>query len=82
MIWMMEKTPNGEEKTVFADLTRRYSVIATNGLLDLAFHPKFRASRKYYLFYQVFEEGNHHAYRRGKRSRRISRAIRPPRVLC
>ena len=58
MIWMMEKTAAGEKKTVFADLTGEvFSERGPNGLLDLAFHPKFRENRKYYLKYQVFEEG-------------------------
>jgi len=58
MIWRMEKTAAGEEKTVFADLTREvFSERGPNGLLDLAFHPRFRGNRKYYLKYQVFEEG-------------------------
>jgi putative heme-binding domain-containing protein len=57
MIWMMEKTATGEEKTAFADLTGEvFSERGPNGLLDLAFHPKFRENRKYYLKYQVFEE--------------------------
>ena len=54
----MEKTATGENKTVFADLTGEvFSDRGPNGLLDLAFHPKFRENRKYYLKYQVFEEG-------------------------
>ena len=58
MIWRMERTRTGEEKTVFADLTEEvFSERGPNGLLDLAFHPKFRENRKYYLKYQVFEEG-------------------------
>jgi putative heme-binding domain-containing protein len=58
MMWKMEKTAKGEEKTVFADLTEEvFSERGPNGLLDLAFHPKFRENRKYYLKYQVFEEG-------------------------
>ena len=58
MIWMMEKTATGEEKTVFADLTSEvFSNRGPNGLLDMAFHPKFRENRKYYVKYQVFEEG-------------------------
>lgn len=58
MIWMMEKTATGEGKTVFADLTKEvFSERGPNGLLDLAFHPKIRDNRKYYLKYQVFEEG-------------------------
>jgi len=58
MIWMMEKTAAGEKKTVFADLTGEvFSERGPNGLLDLAFHPKFRENRKYYLKYQVFEDG-------------------------
>jgi putative heme-binding domain-containing protein len=58
MIWRMEKTAAGEEKAVFADLTGEvFSDRGPNGLLDLAFHPRFRENRKYYLKYQVFEEG-------------------------
>ena len=58
MIWRMEKTSAGEEKTVFADLTGEvFSDRGPNGLLGLAFHPKFRENRKYYLKYQVLEEG-------------------------
>lgn len=58
MIWMMEKTPAGEEKNVFADLTSEvFSDRGPNGLLDVVFHPKFRQNRTYYLDYQVFEEG-------------------------
>jgi glucose/arabinose dehydrogenase len=58
MIWKVEKTANGEEKTVFADLTSEvFCERGPNGLLDVAFHPKFRENRKYYLFFQVFENG-------------------------
>jgi putative heme-binding domain-containing protein len=58
MIWRVEKTATSEEKTVFADLALDvFSERGPNGLLDVAFHPKFRQNRKYYLFYQVFEEG-------------------------
>ena len=58
MIWRVEKTAAGEEKTVFADLPAEvFSERGPNGLLDMTFHPKFRENRKYYLFYQVFEEG-------------------------
>jgi glucose/arabinose dehydrogenase len=58
MIWTMEKTATGEEETVFSDLTGEvFSDRGPNGLLDMAFHPKFRENRKYYLHYQVFEEG-------------------------
>jgi glucose/arabinose dehydrogenase len=58
MIWKMQKTATGEEKTVFADLTGEvFSERGPNGLLDAAFHPNFRQNRKYYLFYQVLEEG-------------------------
>jgi len=57
-IWRMEKTATGEEKGVFADFTGEvFYERGPNGLLDLAFHPMFRENRKYYLKYQVFEEG-------------------------
>ena len=58
MIWRVEKTATGEEKTLFADLPAEvFSERGPNGLLDMTFHPKFRENRKYYLFYQVLEEG-------------------------
>jgi len=58
LIWRMEKTATTEEKSVFADLTGQvFYERGPNGLLDVAFHPKFRENRKYYLKYQVFEEG-------------------------
>lgn len=57
MIWKVEKTASGETRTVFADLTGEvFSDRGPNGLLDTTFHPKFRENRKYYLFYQIFEE--------------------------
>ena len=58
IIWKAEKIATGEEKVVFADLTGEvFSDRGPNGLLDVAFHPQFRQNRKYYLFYQVFEDG-------------------------
>lgn len=58
MIWKVEKTAVGEESTVFTDLTGEvFSERGPNGLEDVAFHPKFQQNRKYYLFYQVFEDG-------------------------
>lgn len=58
MIWRIEKTATNEVKSVFADLVGAvFYERGPNGLLDLAFHPKFRENRKYYLKYQIFEEG-------------------------
>jgi glucose/arabinose dehydrogenase len=58
MIWKAEKTPAGEDRTEFADLTGDvFSERGPNGLEDVAFHPKFRQNGKYYLFYQVLEHG-------------------------
>jgi putative heme-binding domain-containing protein len=58
IIWRMEKMVNGDNKTVFVDLTGEvFYERGPNGLQDAVFHPKFRQNRKYYLQYQVFEEG-------------------------
>ncbi|MGV3532560.1 MAG: PQQ-dependent sugar dehydrogenase [Chthoniobacteraceae bacterium] len=58
IIWRITRTEGGEEKSVFADLALQvFSERGPNGLLDVAFHPDFLKNRKYYLFYQVFEEG-------------------------
>jgi len=58
IIWRLEKHASGETKSVFADFTPEvFSARGPNGLLGLAFHPKFRENRKYYLKHQIFEDG-------------------------
>ena len=58
LIWRVRKTAGGEQKSVFSDFTGQvFYERGPNGLLGLAFHPKFRENRKYYLQHQVFEEG-------------------------
>jgi putative heme-binding domain-containing protein len=57
LIWLIEKTKTAEKKSLFADqISETYSKTGPNGLLGLAFHPKFTKNRKYYLKYQVFED--------------------------
>ncbi|HKS36077.1 MAG TPA: PQQ-dependent sugar dehydrogenase [Verrucomicrobiae bacterium] len=57
-IWLLEKGASNDVKTLFADVTKDlFNERGPNGLLGLAFHPKFRENRKYYLKHQVFEEG-------------------------
>jgi putative heme-binding domain-containing protein len=57
ILWRLEKCAAGVGVSVFADLTDdTFSARGPNGLLGLAFHPKFRENRKYYLKRQVFED--------------------------
>lgn len=57
-IWLIEKHERGDRTSVFADFTPEvFSARGPNGLLGVAFHPKFRENRKYYLKHQVFEGG-------------------------
>lgn len=57
-IWLIEKDGTNETKTLFADVTKDiFNERGPNGLLGMAFHPKFRENRKYYLKHQVFEDG-------------------------
>ena len=57
-IWLLEKNGTNESKALFADLSKDlFNERGPNGLLGLAFHPKFRENRKYYVKHQVFEEG-------------------------
>lgn len=58
LIWLIEKHGETERRFVFVDLTGEvFSAHGPNGLLGMAFHPRFRQNRKYYLKHQVFEEG-------------------------
>lgn len=58
-IWLLEKHSDGEDrKTLFADFSREiFNERGPNGLLGIAFHPKFTENHKYYLKHQVFEDG-------------------------
>ena len=57
-IWLLEKGASNDVKTLFADVAKDiFNERGPNGLLSLAFHPRFRENRKYYLKHQVFEEG-------------------------
>ncbi|MBM3823774.1 MAG: c-type cytochrome [Verrucomicrobia bacterium] len=57
IIWFMEQPRRGDAPPkLWLDLTAEtYSKTGPNGMLGLAFHPKFRSNRKYYLKYHVFE---------------------------
>ncbi len=58
VIWRVEKSADLEKREIFADLgTEVFSDRGPNGLLDVCFHPKFLENRKYYLYYQVLEDG-------------------------
>ena len=58
MIWSLEKTATGEDKSIFMDLSEEvFSERGPNGLLGMAFHPQFPKNRKYYLKYQILENG-------------------------
>lgn len=56
-LWLLEKSAGGLlGRTLFADFAAElYSRAGPNGLLGVAFHPRFAENRKYYLKHQVFE---------------------------
>jgi putative heme-binding domain-containing protein len=57
-IWLIEKRGDAETKSLFADVVSEvFSERGPNGLLGIAFHPKFQQNGKYYLKHQVFEDG-------------------------
>jgi putative heme-binding domain-containing protein len=57
-IWLLEKNGTNEAKTLFVDIAKDiFNERGPNGLLGMAFHPKFRENGRYFLKHQVFEDG-------------------------
>jgi len=58
-LWLLEKNPKGDSKTLFADFSDElFYERGPNGLLGLTFHPNFTENKKYYLKHQVYENDN------------------------
>ena len=57
-IWLLEKSASGNKKIIFADFGGElFNERGPNGLLGMAFHPKFPENGRYFLKHQVFEDG-------------------------
>ena len=57
-IWLLEKGGEADTKTLFADLSAElFNERGPNGLLGMAFHPRFVENGRYFLKHQVFEDG-------------------------
>ena len=54
-IYQLTKTPEGDKKELWADLSHEAITGTYEGVLCLAFHPDFVNNRKYYLNYHVRE---------------------------
>ena len=57
MSWIVRKKPDGDEQTPLLDLTKVVRVGGATGLLGMAFHPKFPADPRYFLKYQIVDQG-------------------------
>ncbi len=57
-IFRIDKSGTNEVKSLFLDLSKEvFNERGPNGLVCMAFHPRFRENRKYYVEHQVFEHG-------------------------
>ena len=57
-IWLLERSGTNETKTLFADISKDvFNERGPNGLLGVAFHPKFHENHRYFVKHQVFEGG-------------------------
>jgi putative heme-binding domain-containing protein len=55
--WIIEHAAAGDQQSLLVDLSPEVRVGGATGLLALAFHPRFCENRRYYLKYQLLQEG-------------------------
>jgi putative heme-binding domain-containing protein len=55
-IWQLEKNEDGDRRELFADISHESITGEFEGVMCLAFHPRFLENGKYYLNYHVREE--------------------------
>jgi putative heme-binding domain-containing protein len=57
-VWLLEKGDDADRKVLFADFSAElFNERGPNGLLGMAFHPRFSENGRYFLKHQVFEKG-------------------------
>ena len=57
-VWLLEKGNDDDRKVLFADFNAElFNERGPNGLLGMAFHPRFQENGRYFLKHQVFEDG-------------------------
>ena len=57
-IWRLEESSDGSKKELFADFSNEATTGEFEGVVCLAFHPKFTENRKYYVNYHVRNQGS------------------------
>jgi putative heme-binding domain-containing protein len=57
-VWLIQRSESDERQSLLLDLTPEVHFGGGSGLLGMAFHPKFRENRKYYLTYQTERSGH------------------------
>lgn len=55
--WLVDRHATGDQRKPFLDLSGVVRTGGATGLLGMAFHPKFADNHKYFIKYQVVEDG-------------------------
>jgi putative heme-binding domain-containing protein len=56
-MWVTEKSDGKDQRRLFLDISSIVRRGGATGLLGVAFHPDFKSDRRYYIKYQVVENG-------------------------
>ncbi len=56
-IWLLEKHPAGDRKTLFLSLGDEAISGEDTGIVGMAFHPRFAENRRYFVYHHVREDG-------------------------